>query len=75
MELIQGETMRENPLTLDDLLEILRKRKADFAVDYGVTEIGIFGFFARCEAEPDSDVDVVVKIEAPGFPWFISRSL
>jgi uncharacterized protein len=65
MELIRGEIMRENPLSLDDLLGILRKRKADFAVAYGVTDIGIFGSFARGEAKPDSDVDVVVKMEEP----------
>lgn len=65
MELIRNETMGENPLTLDDLLEILRKRKTDFAVAHGVTEIGIFGSFARAEAKSDSDVDVVVKMEKP----------
>jgi uncharacterized protein len=57
--------MRENPLSLEALLGILRKRKADFAAVYGVTEIGIFGSFARGEAKPDSDVDVVVKMEKP----------
>jgi predicted nucleotidyltransferase len=59
--------MRENPLTLDDLLGILGKWKADFAVTYGVTEIGIFGSYTRGEAKPDSDVDVVVKMEEPDF--------
>ena len=57
--------MREHPLNLDDLLETPRKQKADFAVAYGVTEIDIFGSFDRGEAKPDSDVDVVVKMEAP----------
>jgi len=65
MELIRGETIRQHPLSLDDLLEIPRKRKVDLAVAYGITDIGIFGSFARGEAKPDSDVDLVVKMEAP----------
>ena len=65
MKLIRGQSMRRSPLSLDDLLGILRKRDAEFAVAYGLIEIGIFGSFARGEAKPDSDVDVVVKMEKP----------
>jgi hypothetical protein len=31
---------KKNMLSLDDILEILRKRKADFEDEYGVTAIG-----------------------------------
>jgi hypothetical protein len=50
--------MRENTLSRDDVLGILRKRKADFADAYGVTAIGIFGSFARGQAKKDSDIDL-----------------
>jgi predicted nucleotidyltransferase len=33
--------------------------------DYGVTALGIFGSTARDEAGPESDVDVIVRVEKP----------
>jgi len=57
--------MKEKSLSLDEALGILKKRKAGFEAAYGVTEIGVFGSFARGEARPDSDVDVVVKMVKP----------
>lgn len=63
--------MKNNMLSLDDILEILRKRKADFEDEYGVTAIGIFGSFARGKAKQDSDIDVVVKMKKPDLFYMV----
>jgi predicted nucleotidyltransferase len=62
---MKGANMKKKPLSLDEVLGILKKRKSEFETAYGVTAIGIFGSLARDEAVPDSDVDVVVKMAKP----------
>jgi predicted nucleotidyltransferase len=54
------------PLTRDDVLARLRAR-------YGVTRLGLFGSFARNDAGPDSDVDLIAAIipdAGSGFRFF-----
>jgi len=48
-----------------DIIKILRNYKNDFAEQYNILTIGIFGSIARDEAGEDSDVDVVVHISEP----------
>jgi len=36
-----------------------------FERDYGVKRIGVFGSFARNEADETSDVDIVVEMTEP----------
>jgi predicted nucleotidyltransferase len=50
---------------LENVLGVLRKRKAEFEATYGVTRIGIFGSLARGEAGLDSDVDIAVEMRKP----------
>lgn len=57
--------MNERTLNRDEVLDILKKHKAEFADSYGVTDIGIFGSLARGETKTGSDVDVVVKMRKP----------
>ena len=57
--------MARKTLTQAEVLDILKKRKAEFAASYGVMELGIFGSQAKGEAIPNSDVDVVVKMKKP----------
>ena len=45
-----------------ELLKELRKNKGKIK-EFGVKRIGIFGSFARDEAEEKSDIDVVVEFE------------
>lgn len=47
------------------LIEILRDYKKEFAEQYGILAIGVFGSAAREEGGEDSDVDVVVRILKP----------
>ena len=46
-----------------DYMNILRRFKQEHAVEYGITNIGIFGSVARGDHTDESDVDVLV--EAP----------
>ncbi|MBU0483774.1 MAG: nucleotidyltransferase domain-containing protein [Proteobacteria bacterium] len=48
-----------------ETIEIIRTYKSEFAAQYGILDIGIFGSVARDEAGEDSDVDVVVRISEP----------
>ncbi|MBE9485945.1 MAG: nucleotidyltransferase domain-containing protein [Desulfuromonadales bacterium] len=49
----------------NEIVEILRDYKKEFAEQYGILNIGVFGSVARDEAGEESDVDVVVRISKP----------
>ena len=49
----------------DEIIEVLRRNKAEFADRYGVTSLGIFGSVARDEAKEDSDIDIVYETSTP----------
>ena len=63
--------MGKKALNLDKVLGILKKRKAEFEANYGVTAIGVFGSIARGESRPDSDVDVVIKMNNPDLFYMV----
>ena len=48
-----------------DIINILSDYKKEFAEEYGILEIGVFGSVAREEALESSDVDVVIRIAKP----------
>jgi len=52
-------------LRRDQVLETLRHYKKEFAEQYGILSIGVFGSVGRDEAGDDSDVDVVIRIAEP----------
>lgn len=43
------------------IFEILRDKKSYFQEKYNISEIGIFGSYARGEERPESDVDILVE--------------
>ncbi|MDA8405187.1 MAG: nucleotidyltransferase domain-containing protein [Desulfobacteraceae bacterium] len=49
----------------DDLISILRTFNQTSAALYDIKRIGIFGSFARGEANEDSDVDTVFETDSP----------
>lgn len=49
----------------DELLALLSSRHEEIARRFGVRSLALFGSFARDEARPDSDVDLVVEFEPP----------
>ncbi|WP_373499750.1 nucleotidyltransferase family protein [Desulfococcus sp.] len=54
------DTMRKK-----DIINTLSDYKKEFAEEYGILEIGVFGSVAREEAIESSDVDVVIRIAKP----------
>jgi predicted nucleotidyltransferase len=49
----------------DEILALLRKFKQDYAEQYGIIEIGVFGSTARNEIRDDSDVDICIQTRTP----------
>ena len=47
------------------VLDILRQHKPVLEERFGVTELTLFGSFARDQAKEDSDVDIIVKFSGP----------
>ncbi len=48
-----------------EVLDILRTHKPTLAERFGVTELALFGSFARDEATDGSDVDILVRYDGP----------
>ena len=49
----------------DEVLRVLRTHKATLSERFGVTELALFGSFARDRARDDSDVDILVRFGKP----------
>lgn len=57
-------------MTRDELLAKLRELKPWLA-EQGIVNLRLFGSFARDEAGPDSDVDLIVELSKPlGLEYF-----
>jgi predicted nucleotidyltransferase len=52
-------------LTSNEIIDVLRNEKQMLHDKFYVTEIGLFGSYARSEATPQSDIDFLVVIDAP----------
>ena len=50
------------PRDVKDMMVVLSKHKQELLDQYHVQKIGIFGSFARNEAIPVSDVDILVEL-------------
>ena len=50
-------------LNRKDVLNLLREHKPIMKERFGVTEISLYGSFARDEGTEESDIDVVVKFD------------
>jgi predicted nucleotidyltransferase len=57
--------MTEATMNRDEVLSLLRAHKATLAQRFGVVELRLYGSFARNRAAGDSDVDVLVRFDAP----------
>ena len=49
----------------EEVLGLLRMHKKTLAQRFGVVEVKLYGSFARNQVEDDSDVDVLVRFDAP----------
>ena len=54
-----------NPLTKEEIISVLRQQKELLRTKFYVKNIGIFGSFARNEANEKSDIDFLAEIDAP----------
>ncbi len=48
-----------------EVLDVLRTHKPTLAERFGVTELALFGSFARDEATDKSDIDILVRYDGP----------
>jgi predicted nucleotidyltransferase len=54
-------------------IEALRTRKNEIsaiAAKHGAGNVRVFGSVARGDAQPDSDVDLLIDVVGPTTPWF-----
>jgi len=49
----------------DEVLNVLRAHKPILSQRFGVRELALFGSFARDQAKDTSDVDILVRFDAP----------
>lgn len=52
-------------MTREEVIEILRKERANFVSEYGVKRIGLFGSYAKGTPARGSDIDIFVEFERP----------
>ncbi|MDP2301548.1 MAG: nucleotidyltransferase domain-containing protein [Ignavibacteria bacterium] len=48
-----------------DIQSLLYKHKAELNTIFGVSNIGLFGSFARNEGTDKSDIDIAVELDSP----------
>ena len=59
------------PPTREGILVTLQAHAAELRREFGVHQLGLFGSYARAEAQPDSDIDILVELEAPTFDRYM----
>ena len=52
-------------MTRDEVLILLRAHKTTLSQRFGVTQLALYGSFARDQAASDSDVDILVRFNSP----------
>ena len=57
--------MTEATMNRDEVLSLLRVHNATLARRFGVTDLALFGSFARNQNVDDSDIDILVRFDGP----------
>ncbi len=52
-------------LTSEQVIELLRERRALLASEFGVCRIGLFGSYAKGHPNETSDIDILVEFDRP----------
>ena len=60
--------MAEPGLSRGDVLALLREHKPVLTERFGVVDLDLFGSTGRDEAQPDSDIDILVSFDRPTDP-------
>lgn len=50
---------------LNSIFEILKKHKSELVDKYGLSQLAIFGSYARRQERENSDVDILVEFNRP----------
>ena len=61
------------PLTKEEIINTLRQQKDLLRTKFYVKNIGIFGSFARNEANEKSDIDFLVEFEEGNLDYYLIR--
>lgn len=51
-------------MTQTEILDFLKTHKQEIHNRFGVTKIGLFGSYARNEANEESDIDIAIELES-----------
>ena len=62
---LKSEVLRNRVMEIDKLLQDKRDEILRIAASHGARDVRVFGSFARGEARPDRDIDILVKLD-PG---------
>lgn len=54
-------------MTKIDILNFLKSHKEILEEKFGLTKIGLFGSYARDEANEDSDIDIIIESQKKDF--------
>ena len=71
--MIHGQSIRKilNMTNAQEIIDVLRAQQSTLSAQFSVQRIGLFGSFARNEAKPGSDVDILVDLASPTFDHFM----
>jgi predicted nucleotidyltransferase len=67
---VQGR-MNEEQAKREQMLQVIREMRQELNDRFSVRRIGVFGSFARSDAGPYSDVDIIVELEEPTFDHYM----
>lgn len=57
--------------TRRNIVELLQEKQSYLAAEFGVSKIGLFGSYAKEQANETSDIDIIVELDRPiGFRFF-----
>ncbi|MBW4690358.1 MAG: nucleotidyltransferase family protein [Lyngbya sp. HA4199-MV5] len=57
-------------MRLEAMLQQQRDRILEIALQHGARNVRLFGSVVRGEAQPNSDIDLLVDLDEPLSPWF-----
>lgn len=50
-------------MTKEYIINYLSEHKNEFSKKFGITKLGLFGSYARNEAQKNSDIDILIELE------------
>lgn len=63
--MIYNKAMGKKILSMDEVIEILRRELPFLTSKYGVKKMGIFGSYAKGLQSGKSDIDILVELKKP----------